>query len=103
VSSKFHTLNPLHWATSVQQSYEDISKAPENESDIYLVHLVELQHIAENVKHISIQQLPSQSRPWNCSAGLNLKLLTSELQKFKASLPESLQQDCEYRPNVIET
>jgi len=86
-------LNPLHWSIYIQQCYEDILKAPENDNDIYLAYLLELHRIAENVKNIGIQSLPSETLAWNDSMGTYLKLFMAELRKFKVSLPESLQHD----------
>uniref|UniRef100_A0A093VAG9 Transcription factor domain-containing protein n=1 Tax=Talaromyces marneffei PM1 TaxID=1077442 RepID=A0A093VAG9_TALMA len=94
VSSKFRSLNPLHWTTNIQQCYEEILKAPEYENDLRLVHLVDLQRIAENTKYILDREFPSSNRSVpNASVGLHLKLLVSDLEKFKVTLPERFQQD----------
>ncbi|EED15316.1 conserved hypothetical protein [Talaromyces stipitatus ATCC 10500] len=94
VSSKFRSLNPLHWTTNIQQCYEEILKAPEHENDIRLVHLIDLQRIAENTKYIIIREFPSSNASVpNSSIGLHLKLLVSDLEKFKVTLPERFQQD----------
>jgi hypothetical protein len=97
-------LSPLHWTLYIQQCYEDILNNPENSKDIYLAHLVELRRIdlnIENVKNLGIQFPRLEPALWNCAVGVHLKLLMSELQKFKASLPESLQQDRKSPPPIL--
>lgn len=67
--------------------------APENENDVYLAHLAALARISEDIKHSGIRGFPSQPRSWTAAVGVHFKLLMSELQRFKASLPECLQND----------
>ena len=88
-------MNPLHWTTNIQQCYEEILKAPENDNDVRLVHLLDLQRIAENTKYIAAREfIPGKTLVPSSSIGLHFKLLVSDLQKFKATLPEKFQQDC---------
>jgi hypothetical protein len=95
VSSKFRTLNPLQWTDNIQQCYEEILKAPDNENDIRLAHLLDLQRIAENTKYIIVGQFQSsKAYVANGAINLHLKLLVSAIQKFKATLPAIFQQDC---------
>jgi hypothetical protein len=94
-SAKLSRLNPLHWNIHIHQYYEDILKTPENDNDIYLAYLIDLHRIAENVKNIGGQ------RPWTGSMEIHLKLLMSELERFKVSLPESLQLDCKPKHNTL--
>lgn len=71
-------------------------KAPEYENDLRLVHLVDLQRIAENTKYIIARELPSSdaSVSNSSSIGVHLRLLVSDLEKFKITLPLKFQQDC---------
>ncbi|TVY38952.1 Transcriptional regulator [Lachnellula occidentalis] len=93
VSTNFCRYNPLQWTSYIQDCHDDISNAPENENDIYLGHLSKLQRISEGVRQSGLRSFPSQPRVWNSATGVHFKLLLSELQRFKASLPENLQQD----------
>ncbi|CZR62765.1 uncharacterized protein PAC_12662 [Phialocephala subalpina] len=93
VSSAICRVNPLHWTPYIQHCYDDISTAPESENDIYLAHLAGIQRISEDVKHSGIRGFPSQPRIWTPAVAVHFKLLMSNLQKFRAALPETLQQD----------
>lgn len=94
VSANLSKLNPLYWSPYIQHCREDILTAAGNDSDIYLAHLLELQRISENIKNSGIRDFPSEPRTGNSHIGVHIKLLMSELQRFKASLPESLQHNC---------
>ena len=84
----------MHWTTNVQQCYEVILKTPQNENDVRLVHLLELQRIAETAKYILSGEVPqAKPRAANSSIGIHMKLLMAELQKFKSILPERFKQD----------
>ncbi|TVY39367.1 Transcriptional regulator [Lachnellula subtilissima] len=93
VSTAFCRYNPLQWTSYIQDCYDDISNAPENENDIYLGQLSTLQRISEGVRQSGLRSFPSQPRVWNAATGVHFKLLLSELQRFKGSLPKNLQQD----------
>ncbi|TVY89145.1 Transcriptional regulator [Lachnellula willkommii] len=93
VSTTFCRYNPLQWTSYIQDCHNDISSAPENENDIYLAQLLTLQRISEGVRQSGLRSFPSQTRVWNAATGVHFKLLLSELQKFKVSLPENLKQD----------
>jgi hypothetical protein len=89
----FRRINPLHWTPFIQQCHDDLLTNPETDNDIYLARLSALQRISENIKHSGIQSLPQQPRTWNGPLAVHFNLLLSELQQFKASLPESLSHD----------
>ncbi|KUJ10553.1 uncharacterized protein LY89DRAFT_263864 [Mollisia scopiformis] len=93
VSTNFCRANPLHWTPYIQHCYDEIFNAPQNDNDVYLAHLAALQRISEDIKHSGIRGFPAQQREWNPAIGVQLKLLMSELQRFKVSLPASLQDD----------
>lgn len=93
ISTNFCRLNPLHWTSYIQHCYDDILNAPDNANDVYLAHLAALQRISEDVKHSGIRGFPSKPRSWTAAVAVHFKLLLSELQRFKASLPECLQDD----------
>ena len=93
VSATFCRYNPLQWTSYIQDCYDDISNAPENENDSYLGQLSTLQRISEGVRQSGLRSFPSQPRVWNAATGVHFKLLLSELQRFKGSLPKNLQQD----------
>jgi len=92
-SWQFCRLNPLQWTPYIQHCYEDILSTPESASDIYLAHLCAIQRISEDARHSGIRGFPSQPRTWSGAVGVHFKLLMSELQRFKASLPESFRRD----------
>ena len=87
---QFNHINPLHWTPFVQQCHDDILTSAESQNDIYLAYYSNLQRISEDVKHSCIHCFPQQPQTWNGAVAANFKLLLSELERFKASLPESL-------------
>ncbi|KAF8861021.1 hypothetical protein BDZ45DRAFT_713411 [Acephala macrosclerotiorum] len=93
VSSAFCRVNPLDWTPYIQHCYDDISGSPESENDTYLAYLVGIQRISEDVKHSGIRGFPSQPRVWTPAVEVHFKLLMSDLQKYRASLPQNLQED----------
>ena len=100
VSSSFYPINPLHWTPYLQHCYDDISNAPENDNDIYLTQLAGIQRISEDVKHSGIRGIPSQLRVWTPAVEVHFKLLMSDLQKYWAALPQSLQKDGEHAASL---
>ncbi|KAE8443874.1 hypothetical protein EG329_001283 [Mollisiaceae sp. DMI_Dod_QoI] len=92
-SWQFSRLNPIQWCPYIQHCHEEILSTPEHENDTYLAHLCAIQRISEDTRHSGIRRFPSQPRTWSAAMGVQFKLLMSELQRFKASLPRSLQHD----------
>ncbi|RDW59433.1 hypothetical protein BP6252_12520 [Coleophoma cylindrospora] len=92
-SVKFACWNPLHWTPYIHHCHKYILENPESDADIYIAHLSGLQRIADTIKNISIQNLALDPSSRRGSIAIHVKLLTSELQKFMAALPEKLQQD----------
>lgn len=90
-SSNLSKLNPLPWSSYLQHCRENISKHTRNDNDVYFVHLLELQRISENIKHSGIRGIQPEQQTGNSYIGVHIKILMSELQKFRASLPENLQ------------
>lgn len=89
----FRRINPLYWTPYIQKCHDDLLTNPETDNDIYLAHLSALQRISENIKHSGIQSLPQETPTWNGAVAVHFNLLLSELQRFKASLPESFLRD----------
>ncbi len=78
----------------MQQCHDEILNSPENKDDIYLAYLSELQRISEDIRLSGIRGFQSQPRTWNSATRVHFKLLMSALERFKASLPEALREDC---------
>lgn len=93
VSSGFCRTNPLRWTPHLQHCYDDILGSAENSNDTLLCYLAELSRILEAIKHAGLRSFPSHQRKWNPAVAVQFRLLMSELHRFKASLPETLQQD----------
>ncbi|RDW65182.1 hypothetical protein BP5796_09874 [Coleophoma crateriformis] len=92
-SVKFSCWNPLQWTPYIQQCHKDILEDPDSDADIYLAHLLGLQRIADTIKNVSMQSLALDPSSRRTSVAIHVKLLTSELQKFMAALPDKLKQD----------
>jgi hypothetical protein len=93
ISSCFKKLDAIRYTTHAEDSCNALSQIPEYESDIYLVQLVKLQQIAENITQNLPYDAPQSFWTSKPPIGLLVKAFQMELQSFKDSLPQKLLQD----------
>jgi hypothetical protein len=86
-------LDAIRYTTHAEDSCNALSQKPEYESDIYLVQLVKLQQIAENITQALPYDAPQSFWTSKPPIGLLVKAFEMELQSFKESLPQALLQD----------
>ncbi|OQO13297.1 hypothetical protein B0A48_01525 [Cryoendolithus antarcticus] len=58
LSTSFHKLEPLNWTPWMSQSLEVLERMAEYESDVFLVRLVNAQHIQEQISTASLSGIP---------------------------------------------
>lgn len=70
-----------------------LSQNPDYKSDIYLVQLVKLQQISEQITHNLPFDAPQSFWTLKPPVGMLVKAIQTELKSFKESLPQALDHD----------
>ncbi|KAI0020791.1 hypothetical protein F4780DRAFT_779236 [Xylariomycetidae sp. FL0641] len=91
VSLAFQRMDPIKYTPYVDQCLRDLDSAREHETDVFLVHLVRIQHLSERIAQLHNKDhfdddLGIARAPMNAY----FSAFQTELDKYRAALPRQL-------------
>lgn len=93
ISSCFKKLDALRYTAHLEESCNALAQDPEFERDIYLVQLVRLQKIAEQITQSIPYDAPQSFWTSKPPIGMLVKAFEAQLEAFKGAIPRDLQHD----------